>query len=106
MLNLSAFWCYAQTAAALPGAEAILGLQCTASSLQRSCQELHVPDGGSFLPLAGQPLMLLSKGLVISVFYEALYALLFLRLQLHLGAALGCVLCVLSGFSMSFPLPL
>lgn len=91
MSNLSAFWCYARPAAALPGAEAVSGLQCIVSSLQGSCKELHAADGGYFLPFAGAIMlmfMLLSKGLVISVFYGAFYTLLFTGLQLHLRPAL------------------
>lgn len=87
MLNLSAFWCYAQPAAALPGAEVILGLQCMVSSLQGSCKQLHVAGGGFFLTFSGTVMlmfMLLSKGLIFSVFYDAFYILLFMGLQLHL----------------------
>lgn len=86
MLNLSAFGCYVQPAAALPGAEGLLGLQCIASILQGSCKD-HVADGGFFVPFAGTIMlrfMLLSKGLVISVFCEGFYTLLFMGLQLHL----------------------
>lgn len=53
MLNLFAFWCWAQPAASLPDAEAILGLQCIVRSLQGSCKELHVADGYFSLTFAG-----------------------------------------------------
>lgn len=71
----------------LPFQVQILGLLCTASSLQGCCKEFHVANGGFFVPFAGTIMlmfMLLSKGLVISVFYEAFYTLLFLGLQLPL----------------------
>lgn len=104
MLNLSAFWYYAQPAAALPGAEVILGLQCIASSLQEFWRN-SIARGGFFVSFAGTIMMmfmLLSKGLVISLFCEAFYTLLFMGLQLHLWAALGYILCVLRSCSMSF----
>lgn len=58
------------------------------SALSAAGGEWHVTDWGFFLFLFAGTVMLmctlLSKDLVISVFFETLYTLLFIELQLHI----------------------